>query len=395
LKSDFSPPSEEILAFYRNKNGNFAKLVSMNLYDFAAFVRRAVVYLALGIVAATILYFLYKLAVNIYLTLNPPPETPPTVGFGKLPKLRLPQLEIKGDPSYTLDTPTGALPEFDDRAVVLAMLAPQPTLLAEEKARSLARALDFGGEGDLSVDKRKLTFEDLTDKRTLTVDLTTQNFVLSTSLEKIASLSKGLALSGPEAIKKAQEILSQLGLQKFGFEAGNQTTNFQASQGSATAKVSSISEAQFTEVNFYRSLTEVSEQNFPILPIDQKKGLIQVWVSSEMKPEINNIFQIIYNAQEAEVNKSGTETYPLKNVMDAWEEVKSGQGTAYIGSTENLSTVQITSITLAYFDDAIRQDYMQPIYVFSGVAKTASNKEVEFVAYSQAVSKDWTRSDDR
>ena len=51
----------------------------MNLFDFAVFVRRAIIYLALGITAAVILYFLYKLAANIYLTLNPPPEPPPTV----------------------------------------------------------------------------------------------------------------------------------------------------------------------------------------------------------------------------------------------------------------------------------------------------------------------------
>ncbi|MEX1068247.1 MAG: hypothetical protein WED08_00310, partial [Patescibacteria group bacterium] len=82
----------------------------MALYEFAATVRRGIIYLALGIAALIVLYFLYKLAVNIYLTINPPPEPPPTVGFGKLPELRLPSLEVKGDPTYILETPTGALP---------------------------------------------------------------------------------------------------------------------------------------------------------------------------------------------------------------------------------------------------------------------------------------------
>src|SRR3972149_6670704 len=149
------------------------------------------------------------------------------------------------------------------------------------------------------------------------------------------------------------------------------------------------SEAHYTELNFFRSLTEIGDQSLPILPADPKVALIQVALTTGLKPEINNVLGITYGAQEAEIDKTQVETYPLKDVMSAWEEIKTGQGTAYIGSTEDLRTVQINSITLAYFDDAAHQDYLQPIYVFSGVAKTASNKEVEFVAYSQAVSSDW------
>ena len=361
----------------------------MNLFDFAVFVRRAIIYLALGITAAVILYFLYKLAANIYLTLNPPPEPPPTVGFGKLPKLRLPSLEINGDPTYILETSTGQLPQFDDRANVVAMQPIQPTLLGEQKARELARALDFGGEGELSDDKKFLTFQDSTDARSLVVNVTTQNFSLITSFSRISTFSKGAAPTAAEATREAQDILSRLGLHKFGFEAGNQTTSFRVANSQGASIAGSLSEAHFTEVNFFRSLTEVGDQNYSILPPDPKVGLIQVWVTTELKPEINNILGVTYSAQETEIDKTRVETYPLKDVMSAWEEIKTGQGTAYIGSTEDLRTVQINSITLAYFDDAAHQDYLQPIYVFSGVAKTASNKEVEFVAYSQAVSSDW------
>jgi hypothetical protein len=361
----------------------------MNLFDFAVFVRRAIIYLALGIAAAVILYFLYKLAANIYLTLNPPPEPPPTVGFGKLPKLRLPSLEINGDPTYILETPTGLLPQFDNRANVVAMQPIQPTLLGEQKARELARALDFGGEGELSDDKKFLFFQDTTDQRTLVVNVTNQNFLLATTTSRISSLPKGSAPTGAEAVKEAQDILSRLGLHKFGFETGNQTTSFRIASPQAFSPAGSISEAHFTEVNFFRSLTGIDDQNYPIMPIDPKVGLIQIGVTTELKPEINNILGVTYSAQETEIDKTRIETYPLKDVMSAWEEIKTGQGIAYVGSTEDLRTVQINSITLAYFDDAVHQDYLQPIYVFSGVAKTASNKEVEFVAYSQAVSSDW------
>ncbi len=361
----------------------------MALYEFAATVRRTIIYVAIGAVALIILWVLYGLAKNIYLRLNPPPESPPTVGFGKLPELRLPSLSIKGNPTYTLDTATGTLPEFDDRAEVVAIATPQPTLLGEEKARSLAKELDFGGEGVLSSDKKNLTFQDSTDGRTLTVDVTTQNFNLSTSIGRIRSLPKGAALSGPDAIKKSQEILNRLGLLKFGFDTGNQTILFRAANNDATAEVGSTSEAHLTEVNFFRSLTEVSSQVYSILPAAPQQGLIQVWVTTGLKPEINNILKISYNAQETELDKTKVETYPLRNISEAWGEIQNRQGVAFVGTSEELTAIQITEVKLAYFDDPVYQNYLQPIYVFSGVAQNSRNQEVGFVAYSQAVSKDW------
>lgn len=363
----------------------------MKLYDFAAWARRAIVISALAIVALIILWTLYGFAVDIYLNLNPPPESPPTVGFDKLPQLRVASLEINGSPAYLLETPTGKLPQFSDRADVVAMKSTQPTLLGEEKARNLARDLDFGGEGALSTNKKFLTFFDSTDQRTLTVNVTTQNFTMATSPSRISTFSKGSAPSGAEAVKSAQRLLSRLGILKFGFEAGNQPTSFKFATAQELKTAGSISEAHLTEVNFFRSLTEIAGQNFPILPVDPKKGLIQVQITTGLNPEINNILGIVYNAQEVEIDKERDETYPLRDAMEAWEEVQAGQGTAYIGSTEELRTIQINSVTLAYFDDAVHQDYLQPIFVFSGVAKTKYGQEVAFIAYRPAISREWVR----
>ncbi len=361
----------------------------MSLYEFGAVVRRLVVYAVLGLLAFIVLRILYGLAVNLYYRINPPPEPPATVGFGQLPKLRLPSLTVNGSPTYSLGTPTGVLPEFDDRAEVVATVAPQPTLLGEEKARTLAKELDFGGEGTLSADKKTLTFEDATDGRTLVVDVVTQNFALSTSPSRIGNLSKGTAPSGPEAIKAAQTILNRLGLLKSGFEAGSQTTTFRAAAGGTIGEVGSISEAHFTEVSFFRSLTDVGSQTFSILPADPKQGLIRVGITTGLRPDVLNNLSISYSTQETELDKNKVETYPLRNIAEAWEDVKKGQGAAFIGSGEELKTVEVTSVEIAYFDDAVHQDYLQPIYVFSGIAKTISGKESEFVAYVQAVSKDW------
>jgi len=361
----------------------------MNLSEFAATARKVIVYTILGVIAYIVLSLLYRLAVNIYLTLNPPEEPPPTVGFGELPKLRLPDLEILGGPEFLLETPTGELPSFDDRTEVIAMAPQKTTLLGEEKARDLAGELDFGGSGTLSEDRRTLTFRDAPDQRTLAVNVVTQNFTLSTDLSRIASFPKGRAPSGAQAIETARKTLSQLGLLKFGFEAGNQTTAFYAVQDGAAAEVGSISEAQFTEVSFFRSLTEVGTTVRPILPPDPKVGLIRVWITTQQRPDVLNKLAIFYRAQEVEIDKSRVETYPLEGVANAWERVRSEQGIAYVELSGEISTVAVTGVALAYFDDPVHQDYLQPIYVFSGVARTPNGAEGEFVAYAPAVSSEW------
>lgn len=361
----------------------------MDLYSFATNTRRAIVYGALGLVAFLVLTVLYRFAANLYLTLNPPPEPPPTAGFGELPKLNLSSIEVGGSPAYLLETPTGELPTFDDRIQVVVVAQVQPTLLGEKKARELARDLDFGGQGALSADRKTLTFKDETDRRTLVVNVVTQNFTLSTDLERISSLSLGRAVSGPNAIKKAQRTLNSLGLLKFGFDAGNQTTAFKTVTAGTAIEVGSTSEAHFTEVNFFRSLTEVTSQSYPILPANPKAGLIRVWITSSLKPSILNTLLLSYNAREVKIDKSKVETYPLENIATAWESVKQGAGIAYVEVSGEINSISITNVSIAYFDDPQHQDYLQPIYVFSGLAENANGKEGEFFAYTPAVSEDW------
>lgn len=375
----------------------------MTLYEFAASIRRFVVFGALGAISLFVLWGLFQLGLGIYRTINPPPGPPPTVGFGKLPKLPLPSLSIEGKPIYLLETTTGELPKLREQAIVAAMKAPQPTLLGEEKARAISRELNFSGQGNLSSDKKSLVFRDDTNRRTLTVDVTTQNFTLETDLGRLGELAKGLAPSGPDAVKRTQDFLRRLGLLKFDFEGGTQTTDFRMVAAGRVMKASSLSEAQFTEVNFFRTLTGVSPESSPVLPPNPKAGLIQLYLTTNLNPDILNTLRLSYSVWE--INKSKVETYPLRSITKAWDEVRSGKGTAYLGVSGELRAVTITSVSLAYFDggagktstaeggasfdDSSFQKYLQPIYVFSGVTKNSAGEEGEFIAYSRAISDDW------
>ena len=144
-----------------------------SLSEFAQVTRRAIIYAALAVATYFALVLLWRLATAIYFAINPPPEPPPTVGFGTLPQLNLRLTAVKGTPVYILETPTGELPEMSNRSEVIAMAPPVVTLLGEEKARELATKLDFGGQGALSADRKTLTFSDNPDQRTLVVNVIT------------------------------------------------------------------------------------------------------------------------------------------------------------------------------------------------------------------------------
>ena len=360
-----------------------------SLSEFAQVVRRVVIYAALAVATYFALVLLWRLATAIYFAINPPPEPPPTVGFGTLPTLNLRLTAVKGTPIYILETPTGQLPEMDDRAEVIAMAPPVVTLLGEEKARTLAGKLDFGGQGNLSTDRKTLTFSDTPDKRTLMVNVITQDFQLSTTPARIAQLAKGNAPSPTTATESAKRILTQqLGLLKFGFEAGNQTTAFLASIGKNLVEVGSSSEAHLTEVSFFRTLTGVGTQNYPLLPPNPKRGLIRVGVTTRLSPPILNTISIYFEAAETEIDKTKVETYPIKTPQEAWDEMQLQNKVAYSELTGDLDSVTITGISLAYFDDPEYQAYLQPIYVFSGVGKIG-RQEGEFITYVSAVSGEW------
>jgi len=299
---------------------------------------------------------------------------------------------------YSLETATGELPTFPDRIEVLAFKEPVPSLLGEQRAKELAKGLDFAGEGELSEDKQFIVFEDAGDKRTLTVDLTTQHFILITDPKHIQeTIPKGSALSSADAVKEAQEFLKRNGLMKGGFDVGVQTTQVHRIVNGEVENALSVSDGQFTRVDFFRTLTDISADSFSMLPPNPKIGLIQIWITSGLNPVVNNVLAASYIVWE--LDKETAETYPLRPVSAAWEEVKEGQGFAEIlvegsspldtYSTLNIGSISVREVWLAYFDDSSFQKYLQPIYVFSGSATTNDGREAEFTAYRPAIADEW------
>lgn len=92
--------------------------------------------------------------------------------------------------------------------------------------------------------------------------------------------------------------------------------------------------------------------------------------------------QKVIKAQVQYYDRSDDQTgiYPLRTAQQAWEDLQKGEGMV-VSSQSGEGEVKIQKVFLAYFDPAVYQEYVQPVYVFLG-----SN---EFVAYVPAVIKEY------
>jgi hypothetical protein len=83
------------------------------------------------------------------------------------------------------------------------------------------------------------------------------------------------------------------------------------------------------------------------------------------------------------IDRQRFETYPLKAVSSAWEELKAGGGyVAALGENTD-GKIEITKVYLGYFEAETSQNFLQPIFVFEG--------RDNFWGFVSAVAKEWVK----
>ena len=84
-----------------------------------------------------------------------------------------------------------------------------------------------------------------------------------------------------------------------------------------------------------------------------------------------------YNYFPVDLDRSAV--YPLIGVAEAWQRLQRARFIA--GVKPNTTNVVIRDITLQYYDPDTAQQFMQPVYVFTG--------DPDFTAYVPAVADAW------
>ncbi|MCL5003719.1 MAG: hypothetical protein M1352_00435 [Patescibacteria group bacterium] len=341
----------------------------------------------------------FGLIIGVIKSLLPIRDVPATVGFGKLPKINLRSFKLSGNPpAYELDTITGDLPQMPKKIEVYPVVEPKASYLSLDKAKDVAKRLGFSTDPQ-SISSSTYYWEQ--DYQTLKMNIFTQNFTLESDLTKlvipIGQLPDAAAVAG-----QAEQLLSGKGLLMYGYENGNQTATMAQIDNGQIIRAQGSANASLARIDFFRTLNDPADKSGktypPLLPPNPKEGNIQMLVYAPRK----NVDLLNLNYNNWEIDKNSPQTYPLRPITAAWQDVTSGQAAiAYVQdkaatsfdypSEVELAKVFIRKVYLAYFDDINLQSYLQPIYVFDGDATDSLGKPYDFTAYALAIDPAWTQ----
>ena len=365
----------------------------MNLTETSIFVKRAAVICVVFFFGFFIVKFSFLLLGAAWLKINPPPPPAVTTIFGQLPPIIIPKLPLESadNITYTVDTPTGKFPALPTQLTVFKIPHPPATLLSDSRARALARSMGFVSE-PIRVSSSDLHWDDVPNSRSLDVNIVTNVFKMKTSPQKLAlDLSPGTAPTQAQAINVTLAFFTNRQLLAPDYLQGNQTTSLIKLTAGNYSEAQSLSDAQITRVNLFRQAEKLN-----VYGPSPKEGMIQ----AEATALPNNASFAAINFYGWTLDTAKTGSYPLKSADKALLELKSGQGsftylqlrgqdkfTTYVPL--NLAQVSIRTVELAYYDSQLVQDFLQPMYVFSGIFKTTGGSEGDFVAYVPAVDASW------
>ena len=298
------------------------------------------------------------------------PPAPPQAVFGKLPRVSFPNQQ-KENITYTLNTLTGFLPNFSDRAKVYKITQGQPTLLALDKTREKVGKIGFiSNETKIAEDVYQWADQESLQRR-ITVNIFSSDFTLS-SLYLATPALQALTLDEKDsAISIVKSFL--VNMLEFPEDLDNEKTKtivYSIEKG-ALNSTSRFSDAKIIKVDFF-------QKDLDSLPIYYEKG-----ISSTMNflvGKTGNDLKVV-DARYLHSNISAeSSTYAIKSASQAFSQLKEGK--SYIASkAPGIVEVTIKKVFLSYYIGEEEQNFLMPVVVFEG--------DNDFIAYVSAIRDEW------
>jgi hypothetical protein len=322
--------------------------------------RQAVKFGGIALVVMIVGRTVLSTSISIWKALNPEPPPPPTVGFGILPPLRFPeQTSTERPTSYRLETPTGTLPRFGDRAKVFFMAKSSLGLFADERARQIASQYDFVFEPEVLSSRIYRWKKSQPLDTTLQVDIQTNQLQLTTNfLSRPDLIGVGTLPDEFSAVDDVKNFLRKASLLQPDIATISGEVTYLRTSGAELIEAASYSDADFVQVDMQRSPIDGF---YEFYTPNGTEGIINAILRGGNQSE-DTIVQLYYNYQPIEYDQ--VHTYPLRSTQEAWQLLQSGGG--YVVDKGTADVAIIRRIFMGYYDDFEEQDYMQPIYVFQG-----------------------------
>lgn len=325
----------------------------------------------ISIATILLLFIGIKLITFIVSLIAPPP--PPKAAFGKLPHIPFPN-QTKENIAYSLDTLTGFLPNFSDRAKVYKITFSPPTLLGLDETRKKVAKIGFSTPGtQISEDTYRWTVnQDKSFQKNITMNIFSSDFIFQSSYLSAESLQ---TFSGPSekdhAIDTAKNFLSDMSLFPQDTDEDKTKTTLYSITNNSLTPASKISDTKIVKVDFF-------QKDLDNLLIYCDKGISST-ISLLVGKENRNLEVVDARFFHKNISETSS-TYSIKTAEEAFLELQQNQ--AYIAH-KPANTVEFTikKVFLGYYAGENPQEFMMPIVIFEG-----SN---DFIAYVSAVKDEW------
>lgn len=298
------------------------------------------------------------------------PDIPePTIGFGILPPVVFPEQQLPAL-SYRLETVSGRLPGMPNQATVFYMNPQRPNLLALEKSQTNAEVLGFKVSSEKISDTTYRWAVQDPVPMTLTMSIYDGRFIWKTDWSSNPNFLAVKTLPNQnQAIKEVRNLAARVEKDIVDLSEGEAATSYLKGFNGTFEAAVSLGEADFIRVDLFR---KPYNDQFKFVTPETGRGIVRAILSGN--PRAGRVLQMEYNFFAVDYTKA--ETYPLRPVNQAWQELQQGKG--YIASLDQgVTEVVVRKVELGYFDSFEPQQYMQPVYIFSG--------DSNFVGYIQAV----------
>lgn len=287
-------------------------------------------------------------------SLNPPQQSPPTVGFKQLPAISFP-VQNNVPKTYQLETVGGKIPTFGDRAKVFFIPTAQASLTVVEKAKARAASMGYVFEPEV-IDTRMYRWTITSPLlATLQMDILTGTFTITTNWASHPELLAQTQTINPTSlIDRVKSVLGQGGSLPSDLSAGPARTKLVKSIGGQLTGADSLSDADFLEVDLYRKLID---DKYSSVTVNGKEGPVHALVAPD-----GTILDL--SAKVYPVEYQIVETYPLLTSSVAWQKLSSGDG--YVAQKGTQDTAVVRTINLAYLEPDKETPFYRPVYVFEG-----------------------------
>jgi len=269
-----------------------------------------------------------------------------------------------------LETVDGYLPDFPGQADVLFMPISRPNLLAMEKSQATAATLGFKTEPEKVSDtsyKWKITTPVPT---TLTMSIYDGRFIWKTEWMADPNFLATKSLSSEVKAKKdVLDLIKKIDSSIKDVSDTNTHVSYLRAAAGSYRPTTSLTEADFVQVNVFR---KPYLEKYQFVTSDPDRGVVKAILSGN--PKAGKFANVLFAYFPIDYNS--VETYPLRPIDQAWQELQQGKG--YVASLDpGVTEVVVRRVNLGYFDSFEPQQYMQPVYIFTG--------DNNFIGYIQAV----------